>query len=94
MKKYLLVIIVSAAVLSLGMAYAQSGGGYDLSWWTIDGGGGQAAAGNYVLAGSIGQPVAGVSQSGGMVLASGFWVDAGPESTPSGPRIFLPLLRK
>ena len=37
------------------VALAQSGGGYDLSWNTIAGGGGASTGGNYTLHGTIGQ---------------------------------------
>ena len=40
-------------------ANAQSGGGYDLSWHTIDGGGGTSTGGVYSVSGTIGQPDAG-----------------------------------
>ncbi|GIV14142.1 MAG: hypothetical protein KatS3mg021_2424 [Fimbriimonadales bacterium] len=41
----------------MGVACAQSGGGYDLSWWTIDGGGVTfATGGTFNLGGTVGQP--------------------------------------
>jgi hypothetical protein len=40
MRKWRLTLtILAAATLLAAAARAQSGGGYDLSWWTIDGGG-------------------------------------------------------
>ena len=61
---------------------------YDLSWWTVDGGG-QAASGSgdYILAGTLGQPDAGASLvAGRYILAGGFW------STSSDFSIYLPLV--
>ena len=53
---------------------AQSGGGYDLSWWTVDGGGGTSSTGGgYSLGGTAGQPDAGVLSGGVYALAGGFW---------------------
>ena len=93
MKKYLLVIIVGAVMLSLGVVYAQSGGGYDLSWWTMDGGGGQVAAGGYVLAGSIGQPDASAPlTAGGYTLTGGFW--AGGGGGPAQSKVYMPIMLK
>ena len=60
---------------------------YELSWWSIDGGGTvNASAGEYSLSGTIGQPDAGVFSGGAYALTGGFW---GLE--PYGP-IYLPLI--
>ena len=45
---------------------------YDISWHTVDGGGGVSSGGEYTLAGSIGQPDPGVSEGGDYVLSGGF----------------------
>jgi len=46
---------------------------YDISWSTIDGGGGTSTGGNYSLSGTIGQPDAGTMTGGDYALAGGFW---------------------
>ena len=59
-------------------ARAQSGGIYDLSWNTCDGGGGASSGGIYILSGTIGQPDAGPAQAGGIYNCSGgFWPGSG-----------------
>ena len=63
----LFLLILSAWV------YAQSGGGYDLTWNTLGSGGGSNSGGGYTLNGTIGQPGAGVLSSGGYNLIGGFW---------------------
>jgi len=80
MKKQLrTILLVTGIILVLGIAavHAQSTGistGYDLSWWTVDGGGGQLSAGGYVLDGTTGQPDASAPlTAGGYTLAGGFW---------------------
>jgi hypothetical protein len=59
----------------MGISFAQSGGGYDLSWWTIDGGGITFATGGaYELGGTVGQPDASSVLTGsGFTLTGGFW---------------------
>lgn len=61
----------------LVVSYAAANGAYDLSWWTVDGGGGSGATastgGSYSLSGSIGQPDAGTSSGGIYALVGGFW---------------------
>ena len=48
--------------------------GYDLSWYTIDGGGATfSTGGSYSLGGSIGQPDAGSLSGGSYTLNGGFW---------------------
>ena len=55
-------------------AAAQSGGGYDITWSTVDGGGATGSTGaDYVLHGTISQPDAGVLRGGGYDLYGGFW---------------------
>jgi hypothetical protein len=65
----------AAMLLCLLYASAQSGGGYDLSWWTIDGGGITfATGGTYNLGGTVGQPDASNVLTGGTYsLTGGFW---------------------
>jgi len=61
---------------------------YDLTWWTIDNGGGTSTGGNYMLSGTLGQPDAGVLSGGTYSLIGGFWgIDA-------QRIIYLPLILK
>jgi hypothetical protein len=82
--------IVAALVLviSATTALAQSGGGYDLTWFTVDGGGGASAAGSYVLNGTLGQPDVGAPSGGSYTLEGGYW--GGQLYT--GMRVYLPLI--
>jgi hypothetical protein len=75
----LLVICLPAAF----PAFGQSGGDYDLSWNTIDGGGGVSSGGDYILRGTIGQPDAGYMARAphqrphrDYELWGGFWAEA------------------
>ena len=62
--------------------------GYDLSWWTVNGGGGMfSTGGNYSLGGTIGQPDAGLLVGQGYSLAGGFWSGGGQLH-----RVHLPLV--
>jgi hypothetical protein len=82
--------LLLAAILGVGAALAQTGGGYDLTWSTIDGGGGGSSGGGYQLAGTFGQPDAGATlSSGGYSLAGGFW-----GGVSMGSRVYLPIVRR
>ena len=50
----------------------------DLSWWTVDSGGGEASSGSFTLNATIGQPDAGVSyhSDSGWVISGGLWSGA------------------
>ena len=74
------------------LALAQAGDGYELRWWTVDGGGNQLAGGDFVLLGTAGQPEAGNALSGGdFELSSGFW----PGGTlVTRHMVFLPLVMR
>jgi hypothetical protein len=67
-----MLLSVAAAVPAL----AQTGGGFDLTWWTIDGGGGVSTGGTLTLSMTIGQPDAGDCAGGAFTLAGGFWSGA------------------
>ncbi len=81
----LLLLLVAVPVL------AQSGGGYDLTWSTVDGGGGTFSTGDgYSLGGTAGQPDADLLTGGVYTLTGGFW----PGGAPAGGiyRVYLPLV--
>ena len=89
----LLLLVLSGAeglVVGTATAQAQSGGGYDLDWWTVDGGGATSSAGgSYSLSGTIGQPDAGTSTGGTYTLSGGFWTGG---AAASEHNLFLPLI--
>ncbi len=75
MKRWLVLLAVVVMLLVAVTAIsAQSGGGYDLTWSTLDGGGATfSTGGSYSLGGTIGQPDAGTLSGGGYTLNGGFW---------------------
>ena len=94
----LLLIALALLLAPVTLAAAQSGGGpstllgtdYDLTWNTIDSGGGASLGGGYTLNGTAGQPDAGGPLSGGgYTLIGGFWSGAAAQY-----RIYLPVLLK
>jgi hypothetical protein len=69
-------------VLSLGLvAVSVAYGDYQITWSTIDGGGGQSSGGQYSITGTIGQPDASHSEGGSYQVSGGFW--------PGGPLCFV-----
>jgi len=75
---------------------AQTSGIFEISWHTIDGGGGESSGGNYALTGIIGQSDAGVLMSGDdYTMTGGFWeVGDEPVISPGGGDVYLPLVIK
>jgi hypothetical protein len=71
----LAVVLVLVIVAGGGaLVSAQTGGGYNLSWNTMDGGGYMfSTGGGYSLSGTIGQPDAGLLSGGIYTLLGGFW---------------------
>ena len=61
--------LLVAMVLLTVSAFAD----YDISWYSIDGGGGTSMGGTYIVRGTIGQPDAAYSESGSYELLGGFW---------------------
>jgi hypothetical protein len=72
------------------VAYAQTGAGYVLTWWTVDAGGETGiSGGNYLLFSTAGQPDADLAVNGGQyTLFSGFW--PGEQRRPG--TLYLPLI--
>ena len=84
----LVALLIGALLLAAApTATAQSGGGYDLTWNTIDGGGGQSTGGGYTLTGTIGQADAGAQGGGSYTVGGGFWA----AFTEALYQLFLPL---
>jgi hypothetical protein len=66
-------------------------GVYDISWYTVDGGGAQdLSGGSYSLSGTIGQPDAGALSGGAYSLNGGFWSSGAANLL----RFFLPAIVK
>jgi len=88
---FLLMLMGVAALTWGGLSYvsAQSGG-FTLGWYSVDGGGGKSANGDYAVHGSIGQPDAGLMSGGTYGLQGGFWAGAG--IGPNNYQIYLPLV--
>ncbi|PCI09810.1 hypothetical protein COB72_05480 [bacterium] len=75
--------LASIAITAVGAAAGPSGGAFEIVSYTIDAGGtSSTTGGSYELAGTIGQPDAGVEMTGGSFsLTGGFW--AGVSTTPA-----------
>jgi hypothetical protein len=73
-----IVFSVMALMITASMAQQFGPGTYDLSWHTIDGGGGTSLGGAFALSGTVGQPDAGPALAGGaFTLEGGFWPGTG-----------------
>jgi hypothetical protein len=68
---------LSCLLVLMVPALCRGAGSYEISWYTIGGGGGISTGGPYVLTGTIGQPDAAWSAGGSYELLGGFW--------PGGP---------
>ena len=81
------VAILVFAALPLVSTFAQS---YSIDWFTIDGGGGTSTGGVYSVRGTIGQPDAGPTMSGGnFTVDGGFWGLIAAVQTPGAPLLSI-----
>jgi len=87
--------IAAVVVLALSAGVVLAEGGYDLSWWTVAGGGSGSSGGSYTLSGTIGQADAGAMSGGSYTLAGGFW-GGGPAVSPPAFNqfVYLPFVRR
>ena len=85
MKKLILLFGFLIPAISFGQQYA-------IDWFTIDGGGGTSTGGVYQVSGSIGQPDAGPTMSGGNYsVDGGFWSLIAAVQTPGAPLLTVTL---
>lgn len=87
MRRAAWLVPIVVALLVGSSASAQTGGGYDLSWFTIDTGGVTEIDGApYALAGTLGQPDAATASGGPYQLTAGFW-----HTAAISHNVYLPL---
>jgi hypothetical protein len=84
--------VSTAAALFVASSHAQSGGPFELSWSTIDSGGGRSTGGQFALSGTIGQPDAGALSGGQFKLEGGFWSGVTIQQIPGAPMLKIKLL--
>ena len=80
-------MMIAGWLLALPTLHAQS---YSIDWSTIDGGGGTSTGGVYSVTGTIGQPDAGPTMSGGNYsIDGGFWGLIAAVPTPGSPLLTI-----
>jgi len=83
---------ITAGLILLSSLIVASAQNYSIDWFTIDGGGGTSAGGNFSLSGTIGQTDAGTTMTGGgFSLTGGFW-SLFTVQTPDAPRLTIRVL--
>ena len=84
-----MLIVLILAWAALAQAQSTDSSTYDLSWYTIDAGGGSIGNGTYTLDGTLGQPDAAQLSSSTYSLVGGFWGGAVTQY-----QTYLPLILK
>lgn len=95
-QRAMLVAVLLALAGSVALAQPDgappAGGGYELTWSSVDGGAGLSSGGGFSLAGTSGQPDAGQLAGGDYTLGGGFW--GGGETAPEAYESYLPLVMR
>lgn len=84
-----LLLAACLMLVTFAVAWAQSGGEFNLSRYTVAGGGSTSSGGSYTLGGTAGQPAASTSTGGEYSLVGGFSGDAG---APAEFGLYLPIV--
>jgi hypothetical protein len=79
-------LLLAGLLTSAAISHAQP---FDISWYTIDGGGGSSSGGTFSLSGTIGQPDAGHMSGGNFTLDGGFWGIFAAVQTPGAPLLTI-----
>ncbi|MBN1875550.1 MAG: hypothetical protein JXA33_15095 [Anaerolineae bacterium] len=94
-KRTLFIVMVGLVVMWLLIAatWVVAADGFNLGWYVISGGGNASSSADYVLMGTLGQPVASVSNSTGFRLGGGFWYGiAEIVPAPLTYKVYLPYI--
>jgi hypothetical protein len=84
--------VLAFFLLPCACCFRVLGQSYSIDWQTIDGGGGTSTGGVYSVSGTIGQPDAGATMSGGnFSLDGGFWGVVAAVQTPGAPLLTITL---
>jgi hypothetical protein len=93
MKTLLNLLFLAVLVGSVWRSEAQSGGQFNLSWSTIDAGGGVSSGGQFIVTGTAGQPDASSPLNGGQFsLTGGFWSFLSVVQMPGAPLLKIKLV--
>ena len=92
MKAILKFHLLAALLFSPALVRAQTGGRFDLSWSTIDGGGGISSGGQFAITGTAGQPDAGTLSGGNFKVQGGFWSAVTVQQLPDPPILKIKLV--
>jgi hypothetical protein len=77
----------------LSFAATSSSAGFQVSSWTVDGGGGVSSGAGFEIAGTMGQPDSARQLSGGCwSVDPGFWGEYAVLAAPGAPRLRIRLL--
>lgn len=89
--KWLHLVVVVCLILLMAASLSMAAGVLEINWWTVDGGGHVATGSTFVLSGTVGQPDAGYTLTGGdFAVAGGFW-----DGLESGEyTVYLPTIIK
>jgi uncharacterized membrane protein len=90
MKRKWLFLSLALLLALIPFVLASANGIFDLSWWSVDGGGDRSGGGAYSLLGVAGQPDAGLLHGGDFSLAGGYL--GGAVVLPPTQHLFLPLV--
>jgi Calx-beta domain len=89
---FAIVVVLGATIVlaRLTIVWAQSNANLDLRPHVVAGGGGSTGSGNKQIDGTVGEPSAGPTVSGGpLTVTGGFWNALAPQPTPlAGPGVF------
>ena len=82
--------LLGTCLLALFLATAASAQSYSINWSKIAGGGGTSSGGQYTLSGTIGQPDASMTMTGGNYsLTGGFWAMVSVVQTAGAPTLYI-----
>lgn len=91
----LALVAANVRVTSAGPAAAPRAATYDISWYTVAGGGGQDLTGRtFSLKGTAGQSDASAASGGSFAIDGGFWIQVDSLVSSIDYKLYLPLIRR
>jgi len=82
--------LLGTCFVALFLATTASAQSYSINWYKIAAGGGTSSGGQYTLSGTIGQPDASMTMTGGNYsLTGGFWAAISVVQTAGAPTLYI-----
>jgi hypothetical protein len=93
-KKMTIALVILVCLVMVGLVWAQTSPGYDLSWHVVGGGGRDMASAGHAMRSTLGQFAIGPAQGTSYAVGAGYWYGMSIGPGPAGRILCVPMVLK